>query len=184
MNVDTTAVGLGALAAATGVEASQAPRQHRLAVVCGLHLDHSLRLVRRRGTDVGAQVEDVQVITVHRRWLLLWQIDDGATNANTVVVVDHHSPAVDVVGIVARCDAQVVHCRRHGALDHVANVHPGIFRIEVLVPVVPTDGGGIRAGRALVDVDTAAVGCRACRRRAAGVKALSEQPAQRLLSIL
>ena len=184
MNVDATAVGFGARAAATGVEASQTPGEHRLAVVRGLHLDDSLWLVRRRGTDVWAQVEDVQVITVHGLWLLFWHLDDGATNPNTVVVVDHHGPAVDVLGIVARCDAQVVHRRRHGALNHVADVHPGVFGVEVRVPVMATDGGSIRAGRALVDVDTTAVGRRACSLVAPGVEALSEQPAERLRSII
>ena len=184
MNVDATAVGFGARVAATGVEASQTPGEHGLAVVRGLHLDDTLWLVRRRGTDVWAQVEDVQVITVHGLWLLLWHLDDGATNPNAVVVVDHHGPAVDVLGIVACCDAQVVHRRRHGALNHIADVHPGVFRVEVRVPVMATDGGSIRAGRALVDVDTTAVGRSACGLIASGVEALSEQPAERLRSII
>ena len=111
-------------------------------------------------------------------------LDGGATNSNAVVVVDHHGTAVDLLGREACFDAQVVHLRRHGALDHVANVHPGVFRIEVLVPEVATNSISIGAGHALVDVNSTAVGCSACGLIAPGVEALREQPTERLRLII
>ena len=47
MDVDAAAIRLAALAAATGVESRQAPRQNRRAILRGLDFDHSLWLERR-----------------------------------------------------------------------------------------------------------------------------------------
>ena len=98
--------------------------------------------------------------------------------------MNHHGSSVDVLGREASCDAEVVDRRRHGTLNHVAHILPRIFSIELLVPVVATDGVGVRAGRALVDVNATAVGVGALSLRAPGVQALREQPAEGLRCVV
>ena len=145
---------------------------------------HHCTQVRKRILDLIDGLLELLNGALHSGLAIHTDLDGGTANANAVVVVNHHGSSVDVLGREASCDAEVVDRRRHGTLNHVAHILPRIFSIELLVPVVATDGVGVRAGRALVDVNATAVGVGALSLRAPGVQALREQPAEGLRCVV
>ena len=118
--------------------------------------------------------------TFNRGLLVNADLDGGAASADSVEVVNHHDPTVDVCWTQSRRHAQIIHARWPAQRrEPVADILPGVLKEEVPVPEVTADGVGVLTARALVDVDAAAF-CGGTIVSAIRVQTLCEQPAEHL----